>query len=92
MSPSNEPFAPQPAEQATAAKARVPLGWRDACGKRAHLAPSRLLVPLNVCRHENLYATWKCDDERHIYEKCQYDDYINRMKLLSKQELAKADA
>ncbi|BGP39088.1 hypothetical protein JCM10450v2_003040 [Rhodotorula kratochvilovae] len=83
MSPSAEPFTPQPADQATAAKARVPLGWRDACGK--------LLIPLNVCRHENLYATWKCDDERHVYEKCQYDDYLSRMKALAKQQRAQAD-
>ncbi|BGP15055.1 hypothetical protein JCM10213_002800 [Rhodosporidiobolus nylandii] len=83
MAHSEGPFVPQPAEQATAAKARLPLGWRDACGK--------LLVPLNVCRHENLYATWKCDDERHVYEKCQYDDYISRMKALAAQKRAEAD-
>ncbi|GAA5852287.1 hypothetical protein JCM5353_004591 [Sporobolomyces roseus] len=77
MSPSNQPFTPQPADQATAKGARVPIGWRDQCGK--------LLVPLNVCRHENLYANWKCDDERHAYEKCQYDDYISRMKALEKK-------
>ncbi|GAA5985252.1 hypothetical protein JCM5350_005563 [Sporobolomyces pararoseus] len=68
MSPSTEPFTPQPADQATAKGARVPIGWRDQCGK--------LLVPLNVCRHENLYANWKCDDERHAYEKCQYDEFV----------------
>ncbi|GAA5889721.1 hypothetical protein JCM8208_001111 [Rhodotorula glutinis] len=78
MSPSAEPFSPQPADQSAALQARVPLGWRDACGK--------LLIPLNVCRHENLYATWKCDDER-----CQYDDYLSRMKALSKQRAAQAD-
>ncbi|KAM0788813.1 hypothetical protein ACM66B_002899 [Microbotryomycetes sp. NB124-2] len=75
---SSEPFEPQPAETSAAKQARVPLGWRDACGK--------LLIPLNVCRHENLYATWKCDDFRHAYEKCEYDDYISRMKALDKQE------
>ncbi|CEQ40530.1 hypothetical protein JCM21900_002033 [Sporobolomyces salmonicolor] len=84
MSPSAEPFTPLPADQAVAGKARLPLGWRDACGK--------LLVPLNVCRHENLYATWKCDDERHAYERCQYDDYINRMKQLEKSERLKRES
>ncbi|ORY66922.1 NADH-ubiquinone oxidoreductase B18 subunit-domain-containing protein [Leucosporidium creatinivorum] len=75
---SSEPFTPIPAPAATAKQARVPLGWRDACGS--------LLIPLNVCRHETLFATWKCDQERHIYEKCQYDDYISRMKALEKAD------
>ncbi|KAI5480365.1 hypothetical protein MNV49_000940 [Pseudohyphozyma bogoriensis] len=70
-------FVPVPAEQKAAKDARLPLGWRDACGS--------LLIPLNVCRHETSYATWKCDNERHAYEKCQYDDYISRMKALEKQ-------
>ncbi|KAK4055656.1 hypothetical protein OIV83_000202 [Microbotryomycetes sp. JL201] len=26
--------------------------------------------------HENLYATWKCDDFRHAYEKCEYDECV----------------
>ncbi|BEI85120.1 hypothetical protein CcaverHIS002_0505210 [Cutaneotrichosporon cavernicola] len=57
---------------------RLPLGWRDQC--------SSLLIPLNICRHKNDYLTWKCDDERHSYEKCQYDDYVRRMKDLVKQK------
>ncbi|KAL8277849.1 hypothetical protein RQP46_009668 [Phenoliferia psychrophenolica] len=61
-------FVSIPADQITAKEARLPLGWRDACGS--------LLVPLNVCRHETIYATWKCDDFRHAYEKCQYDECV----------------
>lgn len=34
----------------------------------------RLLIPLNKCRKQTLYAPWKCEDERHTYEKCQYDE------------------
>jgi hypothetical protein len=30
---------------------------------------SRLLIPLNKCRHQTLYQPWKCEDERHGYEK-----------------------
>ncbi|KDE03124.1 hypothetical protein MVLG_06362 [Microbotryum lychnidis-dioicae p1A1 Lamole] len=71
-------FEPQPAAPELANRARLPIGWRDQCGK--------LLIPLNVCRHENLYMTWKCDHEKHVYEKCQYDDYMNRMKQLEKAE------
>ncbi|OCF33273.1 NADH dehydrogenase (ubiquinone) 1 beta subcomplex 7 [Kwoniella heveanensis BCC8398] len=49
------------ASQAEMEAARVPLGWRDQC--------SSLLIPLNVCRHKTLYMPWKCEDERHGYEK-----------------------
>jgi len=62
---------------------RVPLAWRDSC--------SALLIPLNVCRKKMMYKVWECDHERHIYEKCQYDDYVRRMKELSKQKLAAAE-
>jgi len=57
---------------------RIALGWRDNC--------SALLLPLQKCRHATLYAPWKCTDERHTYEKCQYDDFVDRMKQLSKQK------
>jgi hypothetical protein len=44
--------------------ARLPLSFRDYC--------SHLLIPLNKCRRETMYMPWKCSDERHSYEKCQY--------------------
>ncbi|PWN53923.1 hypothetical protein IE53DRAFT_383558 [Violaceomyces palustris] len=69
-------------EEANAA--RLPLGYRDQC--------SALLIPLNKCRKQTLYAPWKCEDERHTYEKCQYDDFIKRTKDLSKQRKAAAAA
>jgi len=28
-----------------------------------------LLIPLNKCRHKELYLPWKCMDEKHVYEK-----------------------
>ncbi|KAG2008470.1 hypothetical protein CC2G_013901 [Coprinopsis cinerea AmutBmut pab1-1] len=62
---------------------RIPLGWRDNC--------SALLVPLNICRRKNNFKPWECDHERHTYEKCQYDDYVRRMKELSKQKAAAAE-
>jgi len=31
-----------------------------------------LLIPLNVCRKEQLYKPWECEHERHIYEKSVY--------------------
>ncbi|CAI5503971.1 unnamed protein product [Closterium sp. Naga37s-1] len=42
------------------ANARLSLGARDLC---AHL-----LIPLNRCRTETMFAPWKCSDERHSYE------------------------
>ncbi|KAI7869370.1 NADH-ubiquinone oxidoreductase B18 subunit family protein [Spinellus fusiger] len=61
-------------------KARIPLEYRDYC---AHL-----LIPLNKCRGETFYLPWKCENERHIFEKCQYDDYKRRMLVLKKAKEA----
>ncbi|GAM24616.1 hypothetical protein SAMD00019534_077910, partial [Acytostelium subglobosum LB1] len=49
----------------------IPLNFRDYC---AHL-----LIPLNKCRVKEYYLPWQCGDERHAYEKCQYDEYLLRM-------------
>ncbi|EGG22361.1 hypothetical protein DFA_04479 [Cavenderia fasciculata] len=57
----------------------IPLNFRDYC---AHL-----LIPLNNCRVKESYAPWKCSDERHAYEKCQYDEYLLRMKQKREQDL-----
>lgn len=46
------------------------IGCREFC---AHL-----LLPLNACRRENFYLPWKCEHERHAYEKCGYKDYQRR--------------
>ncbi|KAF7360795.1 NADH dehydrogenase [ubiquinone] 1 beta subcomplex subunit 7 [Mycena venus] len=63
---------------------RVPVQWRDGC--------SALIIPLNVCRRKSLYMPWECDHERHAYEKCQYDDYLRRMKEAAKLKAAAAEA
>ncbi|RUP45085.1 NADH-ubiquinone oxidoreductase B18 subunit-domain-containing protein [Jimgerdemannia flammicorona] len=52
------------------ADARIPLEYRDYC---AHL-----LIPLNKCRYQTFYLPWKCENERHSYEKCQYEDTGDR--------------
>lgn len=46
--------------------ARLPLGFRDHC--------STLLIPLNKCRRETFYFPFKCQDLRHHYEECQYNE------------------
>ena len=58
-------------------KAKVFVGHRDFC---AHL-----LIPLNKCRRKNLYLPWRCEHERHEYEKCEYVEYKRR--VLKKQML-----
>ncbi|KAF7325636.1 NADH dehydrogenase [ubiquinone] 1 beta subcomplex subunit 7 [Mycena kentingensis (nom. inval.)] len=64
--------SPTVASQEALKASRVPLQWRDGC--------SAMLIPLNACRRKTLYMPWECDHERHAYEKCQYDDYLRRMK------------
>ncbi|EKM77299.1 NdufB7, NADH dehydrogenase beta subcomplex, 18kDa subunit [Agaricus bisporus var. burnettii JB137-S8] len=71
------------ASQAELKANKVPLAWRDGC--------SALLLPLNVCRKQNFYLPWECEHERHAYERCQYEDYVRRMKVLSKRKLENAE-
>jgi hypothetical protein len=49
-------------------KNQLPLGYRDYC---AHA-----LIPLNRCRVANLYLPWTCQNQKHAYEKCQYEEYV----------------
>ncbi|KAI8538648.1 hypothetical protein RHMOL_Rhmol09G0120900 [Rhododendron molle] len=73
------------ATQAEMVEARVPLAYRDQC---AHL-----LIPLNKCRQSEFYLPWKCEGERHTYEKCEYELVMERMLQMQKireQEEAKS--
>ena len=54
-------------------KAGLDMVYRDFCAD--------LLIPLNECRRKSLYLPWKCEEERHAYEKCQYLDYKRRVQL-----------
>ncbi|KAK9464448.1 NADH-ubiquinone oxidoreductase B18 subunit-domain-containing protein [Lipomyces arxii] len=67
-------------------EAKLPLGYRDRCAS--------LLIPLSKCRHEFAYLPWKCVDERHSYEKCEYMEFqarVHKSKVL-KDEAFKAAA
>ncbi|EGS19721.1 uncharacterized protein CTHT_0042030 [Thermochaetoides thermophila DSM 1495] len=64
--------------------AKVPLAYRDSC---AHL-----LIPLNRCRYETYYLPWKCEDERHSYEKCQYLEFKKRVQKMEELREAKGGA
>jgi NADH dehydrogenase (ubiquinone) 1 beta subcomplex subunit 7 len=48
----------------------VPPAYRDNC---AHL-----LIPLNQCRLENFHLPFRCVDERHGYEECEYIAWKSR--------------
>lgn len=61
--------------------ARLPLAYRDTC---AHL-----LIPLNKCRYDNYYMPFRCVDERHGYEKCQYEEFLLRVKKMDEMREAK---
>lgn len=64
--------------------AKVPLAYRDQC---AHL-----LIPLNKCRQAEFYLPWKCEDERHTYEKCEYELVMERMLQMQKLKQSKDQA
>ncbi|KAK9115706.1 hypothetical protein Sjap_014653 [Stephania japonica] len=64
------------ASQEEMVEARVPLAYRDQC---AHL-----LIPLNNCRSKEFYLPWKCESERHVYEKCAYELVMERMLQMQK--------
>ncbi|KAJ3327893.1 hypothetical protein HDU76_010938 [Blyttiomyces sp. JEL0837] len=70
--------------QAEMAKEKLPLAFRDYC---AHLLPE-----LNKCRRENYYLPWHCEKERVAWNKCQYDDYQRRMRILSKRKQLEDEA
>ncbi|RZS00002.1 hypothetical protein BHM03_00029659 [Ensete ventricosum] len=55
---------------------RVPIPYRDQC---AHL-----LIPLNKCRSAEFFLPWKCEAERHTYEKCEYELVMERMLQMQK--------
>jgi NADH dehydrogenase (ubiquinone) 1 beta subcomplex subunit 7 len=78
--------APQ-SQQATREEmsaAKLPLAYRDSC---AHL-----LIPLNRCRYEEYYLPWKCENERHTYEKCQYEEFKKRVAKMEELRAAKGGA
>ncbi|KAF2643854.1 hypothetical protein P280DRAFT_445056 [Massarina eburnea CBS 473.64] len=72
---------PRKATREEMSAARLPLAYRDSC---AHL-----LIPLNRCRQEEFYLPWKCETERHSYEKCQYDEFKLRVRKMEELRAAK---
>ena len=44
------------------------------------------IPPCCCCRRATLYVPWKCEHERHSYEKCQYKDYKRRVQQAADQQ------
>ncbi|KAL5721653.1 hypothetical protein ACHQM5_005273 [Ranunculus cassubicifolius] len=74
---------PMIATQAEMVENRVPIPYRDQC---AHL-----LIPLNKCRSKEFYLPWKCENERHSYEKCEYELVMERMLQMQKIKQAQEE-
>ncbi|KAF4626776.1 hypothetical protein G7Y89_g11379 [Cudoniella acicularis] len=70
-----------PATREAMSEARLPLAYRDTC--------ANLLIPLNRCRYEEYYLPWKCETERHSYEKCQYVEFKKRVAKMDELRAAK---
>ena len=49
-------------------KEGLPIHWRDYC---AHL-----LIPLRKCRIESFFLPWTCEQEKHVYERCEYVEFV----------------
>jgi len=58
----------------------------DAPGNGRRQGAAGLLIPLNECRRATFFLPWKCQDLRHAYEKCQYEEWKTRVELLKNQE------
>ncbi|KAL1861844.1 hypothetical protein VTK73DRAFT_6904 [Phialemonium thermophilum] len=84
MASGDQAEIPRKATREEMSEARVPLAYRDSC---AHL-----LIPLNRCRYETYYLPWKCEDERHSYEKCQYVEFKKRLAKMEELREAKGGA
>ena len=67
--------------QADLQNAKIDIGYRDFC---AHL-----LIPLNACRRKNFYLPWRCEHERHAYEKCEYKEYQRRVLKKAAEKVEK---
>ncbi|KAH6562360.1 hypothetical protein BASA50_006556 [Batrachochytrium salamandrivorans] len=65
-------------------KTQIPLVWRDYC---AHLLPE-----LNQCRRDTYFAPWHCTEEKLAWKKCQYDDFVRRVRKLDKRKEAQEAA
>ncbi|KAK7743964.1 hypothetical protein SLS62_010426 [Diatrype stigma] len=72
---SSSEAAPAKATRQEMEDAKLPIAYRDSC--------ANLLIPLNRCRADTYYLPWKCENERHSYEKCQYEEFKKRVAKMN---------
>eukprot|EP00639_Heterosigma_akashiwo_P005762 CAMPEP_0194584008 /NCGR_PEP_ID=MMETSP0292-20121207/16747_1 /TAXON_ID=39354 /ORGANISM="Heterosigma akashiwo, Strain CCMP2393" /LENGTH=67 /DNA_ID=CAMNT_0039438875 /DNA_START=68 /DNA_END=271 /DNA_ORIENTATION=+ len=65
---------PRQATQQEMMNAKLDLAYRDRCAS--------ILIALNKCRREEMFLPWKCEEERHSYEGCQYAEFKRRQAML----------
>ena len=75
---SNPAAYPKEEQDIAAIKAaKIPIAFRDKC---AHL-----LIDLNKCRRETFWNPGSCGHERHTYEECGYNAYLQRVEAKVQQ-------
>ncbi|QSL65369.1 hypothetical protein MERGE_002679 [Pneumocystis wakefieldiae] len=79
MSSQNKPSVSSDRESSLKKNFRpINLSYRDGC--------MGLLEELNYCRDSTWYLPWKCMEERHAYEKCEYQAFKERIERLEELE------
>mmetsp|Transcript_7874 Transcript_7874/g.12141 ORF Transcript_7874/g.12141 Transcript_7874/m.12141 type:complete len:88 (+) Transcript_7874:163-426(+) len=58
--------------------AKIPIANRDRC--------VHLLLPLNKCRRVTGFNPNTCGHERHTYEECLYNTYLQRIEALKQKK------
>ncbi|XP_077981537.1 NADH dehydrogenase [ubiquinone] 1 beta subcomplex subunit 7-like [Glandiceps talaboti] len=59
-------------------RAKIPLNQRDYC---AHL-----LIDLMKCKRDNYPWFNECSHQKHVYDQCEYEDYVMRMKEYEREK------
>jgi len=80
VTPGSEPKSEQDLQAIKDAK--IPLAWRDTC--------SHILINLNKCRRETWWNPGKCEHDRHIYEECEYNAYLQRVEAKVQEDKVRA--
>uniref|UniRef100_A0A8C4NGA8 NADH dehydrogenase [ubiquinone] 1 beta subcomplex subunit 7 n=1 Tax=Eptatretus burgeri TaxID=7764 RepID=A0A8C4NGA8_EPTBU len=62
-------------------QAVLPLTCRDYCAHE--------YIRLLRCRRENFPNYWACNEEKHAWQKCGFDEYVMRMKEFEREKRLK---
>uniref|UniRef100_A0A7N0ZU29 NADH dehydrogenase [ubiquinone] 1 beta subcomplex subunit 7 n=1 Tax=Kalanchoe fedtschenkoi TaxID=63787 RepID=A0A7N0ZU29_KALFE len=64
----------------------VPGSSKKMIATQEEMVEARVPIPYrdHKCRQREFYLPWKCEDERHVYEKCEYELVMERMLAMQK--------